>query len=236
MSTYQQAPGWGGGFASVPVGHPALQQTAAHHLRPGEQLLGVFAPALDDLLPLYFDAQQTKHDLLWAPVRAVVRFLRGVWRGIWTYFLPRWFVEIFVTDLRFRRPYGLRLERRMYRAIRRPFHGGSWSGSKESIAWTVWKAVRTTPGEKLRADHDDFTLVLTGHRMLFLSRKWGFERHEHYQAVPLLELPRGTYGLRRDIPNSWFNRRLDLTFSDGSWIALNMHSDDDLKQLSALLG
>ncbi|MFB7668499.1 hypothetical protein ACFC1R_32025 [Kitasatospora sp. NPDC056138] len=238
MSTYQQMPGWTPDRAGsrAPVGHPALQQTAAPHLRQGETLLGVFGLALDPLLPLYFDWQQTRSDWAWAPVRVLVRFLRAVWRGIWTYFLPRWVVEIFVPDLRFRRPYGLRPERRAYRAIRRPFHGGSWSGGKESLAGAVWRAVRTTPGEKARADHDAFTLVLTDHRMLLLSRKWTWEKREPYQAAALLELPRGSYGLRREVPKSWFTYRLDVVFGDGSWLALDAEDEDVKKQLSALLG
>ncbi|MDH6577978.1 hypothetical protein [Kitasatospora sp. MAP5-34] len=240
MSTYQQQPGWtpGWGGAPAPLGHPALQQTAAPHLRPGEALLGVFAIALDPLLPLYsVNWEQTGSDLLWAPVRLLVRFLRGFWRGLCTYFMPRWLVEILMPDLLYRRPYGLRLERRAYRAIRRPLHGGSWSGGENSMAWAVWKAVRTTPGETLKADHDDFTLVLTDQRMLLLSRMWGHERHETYRATGLLELPRGTYGLRRDTPNSIVTRRLDLSFSDGSWIALDLQSSDEAEQgLKALLG
>jgi hypothetical protein len=43
-------------------------------------------------------------------------------------------VTLFIPNLRYRRPYGLRLERRAYRAIRRRLHGGSWSGGKESMA------------------------------------------------------------------------------------------------------
>ncbi|GAA2148227.1 hypothetical protein GCM10009760_39950 [Kitasatospora kazusensis] len=239
MSTYQQQPGWtpGWGGAPAPLGHPSLQQTAAAHLHPGEALLGVFAVDLDPLLPLWtVDWGQTRSDLLWAPVRFLVRCLRGLWRGICLYFLPRWLVEILMPDLLYRRPYGLRLERRAYRAIRRPLHGGSWSGGEKSTARAVWRAVRTTPGEKLRADHDHFTLVLTDRRMLLLSRLWLYEESKAYQATGLLELPRGTYGLRRDVPGSVFTRRIDLAFSDGSWIALDAVNEDALKGLTALLG
>jgi hypothetical protein len=238
VSTSQQppagTPGWG--EPRAPVGHPALQQTAAAHLRPGETLIAAFAPNLDPLLPLYYDREIGKHEIALAPVRAIVNGLRGLWRGIWTYFLPRWVVTLFIPNLRYRRPYGLRLERRAYRAIRRRFHGGSWSGGKESMAGQLWKAVRTTPGEKFRADHDYFTLVLTDQRMLILSRHWGFERHQNYQATVMLEYPQGTYALRRDTPKSYTTFRHDLTFNDGSWIALWLETKDDMTLIAGALG
>ncbi|WP_033821674.1 hypothetical protein [Kitasatospora sp. MBT63] len=237
MSTYQQSPGAAPGRdgAGVPAGHPALQQTAAPHLHPGEALAGVFPVRLDPLLPLYFSREIATHEIAWAPARVAVRALRRFWRGLWTYFLPRWLVEIFIPDLMYRRPYGLRLERRLYRALRRPLHGGSWSGGRESLAGRLWTAVRTTPGEKFRADHDLFTLLLTDRRLLVLSRKWTFERHEAYQAVPLFELPVGSFALRGKVPGSWFTFRADLAFSDGSWIALDLDREDNAQQFTATM-
>lgn len=238
MSTYQQAPGampgWGG--APAPVGYPGLQQTAAPHLRPGERLVGVFAAALDPLLPLYFYKAATKHGIIWAPVRLLGAVLWGFLLGIVMAFVPEGLVRFFSSGYTRRRSYGLSLTRRLYRTIRRPLHGGSWSGGKESMAGRVWQAVRTTPRKSLRLDHSRFTLVLTDQRMLVLSRETGYPSPEtSYQAQLLNELPLGTFGLRREVPNSWFTYRLDLAFADGSWIALDMERKDTVPQLSALL-
>ncbi|MFI2190935.1 hypothetical protein [Streptomyces sioyaensis] len=240
MGAYQQSPGgtpgWGG--APAPAGNPELQQTAAPHLRPGETLIGVFPGALDPLLPLSFhqDVVGGPNSTTSAPRSIFLSFLWGLWRGFWVAILPRWAAELIFPSIMRRQTYGMRMDRAAYRAMRRPLHGGAWSGGDNSTARHFWKAVRTTPGEQNKADHDLFTLVLTDQRMLLLSRHQAYQREQAYQALALLELPRGTYGLRRDAPGSWFTDRLDLAFGDGSWIALNMYDKDDAKQCAALLG
>ncbi len=243
MNTYEHPQAW---VASpMVVGAPALQQTAAPHLHPGEALLGVFTVDLDPLLPLYFHSEAFKHQVALIPVRLFWDIVRGILTGIWYVIAPKWLVELFGTGVRYRRRYGLNPFRRLYRTIRRPLHGGSWSGGKASMAGHVWKAVRTTPSKYLRVRHAYFTLVLTDRRMLILSRE-AHSPDKPYDALPLLELPRGTYGLRREVPGSWWTYRLDLGFSDGSWIALDVHekffrylrndATEKVKQLSTLLG
>ncbi|WP_157880153.1 hypothetical protein [Streptomyces natalensis] len=228
-------PGWGG--APAPVGHPALQQTAAPHLRPGETLIGVFPGALDPLLPLSFHQEfGVGATAASAPMRILLGFLWGIWRGFWVFVLPRWAAELIFPSIMRRETFGMRMDRAAYRAMRRPFHRGSWSGGENSTARHFWRAVRTTPGDQGKADHDLFTLVLTDQRMLLLGRHRAYQREQVYEALGLFEIPRGGYGLRRDVPGSWFTHRLDLAFGDGSWIALNMYDKDDAQQCAALLG
>ncbi|MGW4807609.1 hypothetical protein, partial [Kitasatospora sp. NPDC004272] len=157
-----------------------------------------------------------------------MNFFKSLWRGLWLYFLPRWFVDIFGPDAYGRRPYGLSLTRRAYRAIRRPLHGGSWHGPEGSTAWLLWRAVRTTAGEKLKADHDLFTMMVTDRRLLFLSRWTSYQSTSEYRTTPLIELPAGSWWLRPDTPNDVWAKRQDLLFADGSWIALAFESDEDL--------
>lgn len=142
--------------------------------------------------------------------------------------------------------------RSCYRMIRRAFHGGSYGGPWEvssrratSTAFRFWEAVRTTQPGRTLPDWDPFAMVLTDRRMLILSMDYhDYRINAPYQAQLLLELPRGTYGLRPDTPPAHFGERLDLLFSDESWIALNvmqagkadLTGEENKRQISSLLG
>jgi len=228
VSQYQSQP-----LPTAAFGDYRLQRTAGEHLYPGEPMIGTWAMKLDRLAPLWWD-RDTVRAASYAPLTWIHNFFVALWRGFWMYFLPRWLVILFVPDLHMRRPYGLSLTRRAYRALRRPLHGGSLSGAEGSTAWQFWRAVRTTPGEKLLADHDYFTVLLTDRRLLVLSR-WTYGQHtEHYRAVPLYELPLGSWWLRPDTPNDVWAARQDLLFADGSWIALDFEDSDERQAFRAV--
>ncbi|WP_441245472.1 hypothetical protein [Kitasatospora sp. McL0602] len=220
MSPYQQSAQPAPAPSTAPKAadqRAALPQVVQPHLHPGETVLGAHWAELDPLLPLYFDAERFQEQLFLLPFRLlwdVVRAFAGV-------LLPLGLRELLGVGPRYRRRYGLNPFRRLYRAVRRPLHGGSWSGGRESLAGRFWQAVRATPTPYLRVAHDDFVLVLTDRRMLLLSRPPGVRWDRPYDARPLFELPRGAYGLRPEVPGSWWTWRLDLRFSDGSWIALS---------------
>ncbi len=227
MSAYHQQP-----LPAVAYGDYRLQRTAGEHLYPGEPMIGTWAVELDRLLPLWWD-RDTVRAAGFAPLVWAMNFCKSVWRGLWLYFLPRWFVDIFGPSAYGRRPYGLSLTRRAYRALRRPLHGGSWHAPEGSTARLFWRAVRTTAGEKLKADHDLFTLLLTDRRLLVLSRWTARQADDHYRATPLLELPAGSWWLRPDTPNDVWAQRQDLLFADGSWLALAFDGESDLQAFRA---
>ncbi|OKJ08299.1 hypothetical protein [Kitasatospora sp. CB01950] len=214
MSQYQSQP-----LPTAAFGHYLLQRTAGEHLHPGEPMIGAWAMKLDRLAPLWWDrdiVRAASH----APLAWIYNFFVRFWYGFLLHLLPRWFVVLFMPRIYLLRPYGLSLTRRAYRAIRRPLHGGSLNGDEGTTAWQFWRAVRTTPGEKLRADHDHFTVLLTDRRLLVLARWTSMQHTQHYRAVPLYELPFGSWWLRPDTPNDVWAARQDLLFADGSWIAL----------------
>ncbi|MFG2694531.1 hypothetical protein ACIHEI_24305 [Kitasatospora sp. NPDC051984] len=227
MSQYQPQP-----LPTVAFGHHLLQRTAGEHLYPGEPMIGTWAMKLDRLAPLWWD-RDTVRAASHAPLAWIYNFFVRLWYGFLLYFLPRWFVFWFTPDIHLRRPYGLSLTRRAYRAIRRPMHGGSLSGDEGSTAWQFWRAVRTTPGEKLRADHDYFTVLLTDRRLLILSRWDLLQAKQHYRAVPMYELPLGSWWLRPDTPNDIWAARQDLLFADGSWIALDFEDEAEREAFRA---
>ncbi|MER5640830.1 hypothetical protein ABT095_28250 [Kitasatospora sp. NPDC002227] len=181
-------------------------------LRHGETVFGSFDLALDRLLPLYFDPERFAGDVLLMPFR----WLWDGIRSVLTAAIPPWVRELLGLDRRYRQ-YGLYPWSRFYRTVRRPLHGGSWHGGRGSTAGRLWLAVRTSPA-RLSPDHRDFTLVLTDQRLL------AFSRVRLSDPRPVFELPRGSYRLRPDTPGSWWNRRIDLAFPDGSWIALSAAS------------
>lgn len=213
---------------SQPAVDAAMSETVGPHLRAGETLRGVFEANLDPLLPLHFDWKYTRQRLLWLPVRFLWDLFVRVLEILLMFLVPRFLAEIVEVFLPPYRPYGLSPLTRLYRNVRRPFHGGSWDGGKGSIAWQLWQAVRILPWRHhcLAFDHDELLLALTDQRMLALS----------CDGELLFELPAGTYGWRRETPDYWFGHRVDLTFADGSWIALGMPSNNTKDQLSALLG
>ncbi|AUG77981.1 hypothetical protein CFP65_3177 [Kitasatospora sp. MMS16-BH015] len=185
--------------------YPTQQSSAPAPLHPGETVLGSFDLELDPLLPLYFDPSRFAGAALAMPFR----YLWDGFRASMAMLAPPVLRELLSLDTRYQRRYGLYPMTRLYRAIRRPLHGGSWHGGRESTAGRFWLAVRTSP-INLQVDHKRFTLVLTDRRLLAL-----------YGTRPVLELPRGSYGLRPGTPDSWFTKRVDLAFADGSWLALS---------------
>jgi hypothetical protein len=201
----------------------------SQQLHPGETALGEFHLSLDPLLPLWFDRERFAEDAFTLPFR----YLWDGFRAVTAAMAPPFLRELLSLDTRYRRRYGFYPATRLYRAVRRPLHGGSWHGGRESLAGRLWRAVHESPWHP-SPKFDDFTLVLTDRRLLALRRV------RNTEPVVIFELPRGSYGLRPEQPNSWRTKRIDLAFSDGSWIALSAgtwffgYSDNEKARVPAI--
>jgi len=208
-------------YQPTTVGPAWLHPVVTPHLRQGEVLLGAVQCGIDDLLPLKVPrAYRWKKPKRSADVES--------WFGaLFDTIFPEW-MNPFAVSWR-----GPALGRRSYRAIRRPFHGGSWSGGWRSTAGQLLSAVRNAAAPKILWDKDDVTLVLTSHRLLLLSSE---SRAEQPQAEHLLaELPRGAYVRRREPHPARQAYRLDLAFGDGSWLAFRMGETGTVPAVATLL-
>ncbi|MFG2223227.1 hypothetical protein [Streptomyces sp. NPDC048644] len=227
MNGYEPAAG-GTPLHQVPaaIGPPELLHEAGAHLGPGERLLAALPAAVDDLLPPRLPRKHRARKGTDAGPGTVVRVVAG-------WFFPSSWGWIFAGDSLFTllgRGY-----RRLYRALRRPTHGGSWSGGYPGSAGGLLVAVRNnTPEMPLGGENDDFVLAVTTHRLLVLSEPWGI--HERVPARQLAAYPRGTCGRRREAHPARQKYRTDLEFADATWIALRMKTPQDAAALTAVLG
>lgn len=97
--------------------------------------------------------------------------------------------------------------------IRRLIRGRVWEGGWRSEAGRFVVAVRG------RGESGSFLLVLTDRRMLILDRPYSPELEEPRLRA---EFPRGSYLLRREPHPARHKDRVDIAFTDGSWLAVDL--------------
>jgi hypothetical protein len=96
-------------------------------------------------------------------------------------------------------------------------HGKAWEGGWESGAGQFM--MRVLAGRKSEDfDNKRCLLALTSQRLLALDDPIS---PETYDPFLLAELPRGAFSLRREPHPARQKTRVDIAFSDGSWLALD---------------
>jgi hypothetical protein len=107
-------------------------------------------------------------------------------------------------------------------AIGRAVHGRAWRGGWHSSAGAV--LARVLAGAR-DADFDNSACVLafTSARLLILDRP---ADREEFAPFLLAEIPRGVFALRAEPHPARQKDRVDIAFSDGSWLALSLPTSD----------
>ncbi|WP_399082673.1 hypothetical protein ACGH2B_01320 [Streptomyces sp. BBFR2] len=199
-----------------------LRTHSAPFLEPGETLRGALPVRLDPLAP---DTVPKRHRRPEAAAEKKARFTG--WQRI---FLPVSFV-MWLCSL----PAGL-LEagaRRTWRGIRRIFRGRVWDGGWESAAGRFVIDARTGTADVAGYGNTRLALAVTDRRLLLLSEPAEPER----EAARLLgTVPYGGYGPRADPHPRRHRARVDLAFTDGSWLALEVPDRRQVTWLGELLG
>ncbi|MER8182596.1 hypothetical protein [Kitasatospora sp. NPDC094015] len=206
---------------SYPVGPGPFAPVLAPHLWPGEQLLLVLQCDLDDLLPLKVPRAHRRP-------RPGGRDAESWFGAVFEQLLPEWLNPFAVSW------HGPAFGRRSYRAVRRAFHGGSWSGDWSGTAGGVLAAVRGSARLRpVRWDDDNLLVAVTDRRLLVLTDGSTPSRPQPEEL--LAAIPRGGYHRRREPHPARQTRRVDLAFADGSWLALRMDRTEDVAALHAVL-
>ncbi|MFI9050890.1 hypothetical protein [Streptomyces sp. NPDC053427] len=230
MSGYGAVPGGApAGYGTGVVGPAWLHPVAAAHLRQGEQLRAVFPTEVDDLLP----PRLPRRYRIRTPRQGRIR-LWPVVRFVLEWIVPESWVWVIQGNTS-----GNPVERgasRGYRAIRRRFHGGSWSGGYRSAAGALLIAVRNSPDAFFRGQHSECVLAVTTHRLLVLSEPTSAVHERPYPAHLLAEYPRGEFGRRRAEHPARQLFRADVEFRDASWIALRLDERAQVAELTSVLG
>ncbi|MEV4612809.1 hypothetical protein AB0K43_09425 [Kitasatospora sp. NPDC049258] len=203
------------------TGHGWLAPVLAPHLYAGEQVLIALQCDLDDLLPLQVPRAHRRRRPGGPDTES--------WLGAaFEQLLPAWLNPFAVGW------HGPAFGRRSYRAVRRAFHGGSWSGGWSGTAGGLLAAVRNSARLRpVRWDDDNLVLAVTGHRLLLLTDASTPSRPQPEEL--LAAVPRGGFHRRREPHPARQTRRVDLAFADGSWLALRMERPEDVAALRAAL-
>lgn len=118
-----------------------------------------------------------------------------------------------------------------FRLIARLVHGPAWQGGWDSEAGRFLLRVRAgRSGRSFR--NTSCLLAFAPGGLLVLDRPL---LPEDQRPFLLAELQHGDYSLRREAHPARHEKRVDIAFSDGSWLALDLKEAGDVPEVEQLL-
>ncbi|GAA1349750.1 hypothetical protein [Streptomyces beijiangensis] len=199
-----------------------LAEHSRGFLLPGESLVAAFGMRLDQFVPEVLPRRYRTPK----PEADAAARLKGGWRLLNPVIWVMYVVSV---------PAGLGEAAcsGTWRGIRRLFRGKVWHGGWESGAGHFVRAVRTGPSYSSGHGHKSYVLTVTDRRLLLLTTSSTVLPRP---AQLLGELPRGQFARRRASHPPRHKDRVDIAFTDGSWVALEAERRIQVEQIASLLG